>query len=296
MLTYLKLLITMALWGGTFVAGRFLAGDVSPSSAAFIRFVLAGLLLSILLYRVEGGFPRLNRRQLGFVLLLGLTGVFGYNIAFFKGLETVSAGRAGLIIALNPVGIALMSALFGGEPLRPLKSLGIVISVVGAMLVITDGHPLSLIHGVGKGELIILGCVLCWGLYSVVGRRAMSDLSPLVAVTYSALAGAFFLAPLALRSDFFVAILSYEAQVWGCLLYLAVFGTVVAFLWYYQAIREIGAVRAGVFISFVPIFAMSFGFLLLDEPLTVGLLQGGALVIFGASVTNYAGVWKKTAG
>ena len=132
MLTYLKLLTTMALWGGTFVAGRMLAGVVPPFSAAFIRFVVAGILLLLLLYSVEGSFPRLNRQQLGFVLLLGLTGVFGYNIAFFKGLETVSAGRAGLIIALNPVGIALISALFGGEPLRPLKSLGIVISVVGA--------------------------------------------------------------------------------------------------------------------------------------------------------------------
>ncbi len=296
MLTYLKLLITMALWGGTFVAGRLLAGAVSPFSASFIRFFIAGLLLSLLLYRVEGGFPRLNRRQLGFVLLLGLTGVFGYNIAFFKGLETVSAGRAGLIIALNPVGIALMSALFGGEPLRPMKSLGIGISVVGAMLVISDGHPLSLIHGIGKGELIILGCVLCWGLYSVVGRRAMFDLSPLVAVTYSALAGVIFLAPLALRMDFFVTISSYESEAWGCLLYLAVFGTVVAFLWYYKAILEIGAVRAGVFINFVPIFAMLLGVLLLDEPLTAGLLQGGVLVIIGASVTNYAGVWKRMAG
>ena len=290
LLTYLKLLLTMAFWGGTFVAGRTLAGVVSPFSAAFIRFAIAGFFLLLLLYHLEGGFPRLNRRQFGFVLLLGLTGVFGYNIAFFKGLETVSAGRAGLIIALNPVGIALISALFGQEPLRPAKSFGILISVVGAILVISDGHPLSLIDGVGSGELVMLGCVLFWALYSVVGRRAMHDLSPLVAVTYSALAGVVMLAPMTLSQGSFGLLFTYGPDAWASLLYLAVFGTVIGFIWYYQAIRDIGAVRSGVFINFVPIFAMLFGCLLLDEPLTAGLLQGGVLVIIGASVTNYAGL------
>lgn len=294
MLIYLKLLLTMACWGGTFVAGRMLAGVVPPFSAAFLRFAIAGLLLLLLLYRFEGRLPRLNIHQLGSVLLLGLTGVLGYNIAFFTGLETVSAGRAGLIIALNPVGIALLSALFGGEPLRPLKTLGVVISVVGAMLVISDGHPSLLTSGIGGGELVLLGCVLCWALYSVIGRRAMRDLSPLTAVSYSALAGALLLAPLALGQGVLADVSSYGSQAWASLLYLGVFGTVVGFLWYYQAIKDIGAVRSGVFINFVPLFAMLFGFLLLDEPLTAGLLQGGALVIAGAWITNNAGLWKKS--
>lgn len=294
MLTYLKLLATMAFWGGTFIAGRMLAGVVPPYSAAFLRFAVAGVLLLVLLYRFEGCFPRLNFRQMGSVLLLGLTGVLGYNIAFFMGLETVSAGRAGLIIALNPVGIALLSALFGGEPLRAMKALGVVISVVGAMLVISDGHPSLSTGGVGEGELVLLGCVLCWSLYSVIGRRAMRDLSPLTAVTYSALAGALLLAPLALGQGVLDNLFSYGPKAWASLLYLAVFGTVVAFIWYYQGIRDIGAVRSGVFINFVPLFAMVFGLILLDEPLTSRLLQGGALVIAGAWITNNNGLWRKS--
>jgi drug/metabolite transporter (DMT)-like permease len=294
MLTYLKLLITMALWGGTFVAGRMLAGVVPPFQAAFLRFSIAGFVLMLLLYRVERHFPRLSLRQCGAVLLLGLTGVFGYNVAFFTGLETVSAGRAGLIIALNPVGIALISALLRTEPLRPLKSVGVVISVFGAMLVVSDGHLQALIDNVSKGELMILGCVLCWGLYSVLGRRAMLNLSPLVAVTYSALAGVLLLAPIAVGRELFHSLFVFGFKAWGSLLYLAVFGTVAGFLWYYQAIREIGAVRSGVFINFVPVFALLFGYFWLDEPLTAGLLQGGVLVIAGAWITNYAGIWRKT--
>ncbi len=295
MLTYLKLFVTMAFWGATFVAGRMLAGVVPPIHAAFLRFTIAGIILVLLLYRFEGRLPSLDCRQLGAVMLLGLTGVLGYNVLFFSGLETVSAGRAALIIALNPVGIALLSALFGGEPLRFVRTLGVVVSVTGAMLVISNGHFLFLTEGIGIGELALLGCVLCWALYSVIGRRAMRGLTPLTAVTYSAVAGTIFLLPIAVVQGVLTRTLSYSPQAWASILYLAVFGTVVGFLWYYQSINEIGAVRSGVFINFVPIFAMLFGLLLLDEPLTPTLLQGGALVIVGAWITNNNGLWREKA-
>lgn len=290
MLTYLKLLATMALWGGTFVAGRMLAGVVAPFPAAFLRFALAGTLLLLMLYRFEGRLPALDRRQLGAVVLLGLTGVFGYNAFFFTGLQSVPAGRAALIIALNPVGIALFSALFGGEPLHLRRSLGVLISVSGAALVISNGHLSALLHaGVGRGELALLGCVLCWALYSVLGRRAMRTLAPLTAVSYSALAGALLLAPPAFAQGLLAHLPGYPAAAWGSLAFLAVGGTVVGFLWYYQGIREIGAVRAGVFINFVPVCGVVLGALLLHEPLTPTLLQGGALVIAGAWLTNRGG-------
>ena len=133
MLIYLKLLATMAFWGGTFVAARMLAGVVPPIHAAFLRFTIAGAILLLLLRRFEGRLPSLERSQLGAVILLGLTGVFGYNVGFFTGLQTVSAGRAALIIALNPIGIAVLSSLIGGEPLGMARGLGVITSVAGAI-------------------------------------------------------------------------------------------------------------------------------------------------------------------
>ena len=289
MLTYLKLLATMSFWGGTFVAGRLLAGEVPPFHAAFLRFLLAVILLLIILYTVEKRFPPLDRKQLGAVVLLGMTGVFGYNVAFFTGLQTVSAGRAGLIIALNPVGIALLSALFGGERLGLTSILGILISVTGAMLVISHGNLALLAGGIGTGELTLLACVLCWALYSVIGRRAMRGLSPLASVTYSALAGALFLGPVALIQGLWNSIPGYGLKAWASITFLAVFGTVLAFIWYYQSIHEIGAVRSGVFINFVPLFAMLFGQAMLGETLTFTLIQGAVLVIAGTWITNFYG-------
>ncbi|PLX83999.1 MAG: EamA family transporter, partial [Desulfuromonas sp.] len=235
---------------------------------------------------------RLTPKQFGAVLLLGMTGVLGYNVAFFFGLQTVEASRAGLIIALNPVGITLLSALIGGEPLTPTRSLGVLISMIGAMLVISRGDIALLTTGIGSGELALFGCVLCWSLYSVIGRRAMLDLTPLTAVTYSATAGTLLLLPLALSHNLLQDLGSYNPAAFASVFYLAIFGTVLGFLWYYQAIRTIGTVRSGVFINFVPLFAVLFGVILLGENLSSSLIQGAILVTTGVWFTNH-GTWSK---
>ncbi|PLX83811.1 MAG: EamA family transporter, partial [Desulfuromonas sp.] len=76
-LTYLKLLATAAFWGGTFVAGRMLAGVIPPFNAAFLRFAIASAVLLALLFQHLGTLPRLTPKQFGDVLLLGMTGVRG---------------------------------------------------------------------------------------------------------------------------------------------------------------------------------------------------------------------------
>lgn len=122
LLTYIKLLITAIFWGGTFISGRMLADSVTPFSAAFFRFLFAGVCLYAVVARREGKIPRLNNDQILPVVLLGLTGVLAYNVLFFNGLKLVTAGRASIIIANNPIVISICSAYFFRETLSPIKS------------------------------------------------------------------------------------------------------------------------------------------------------------------------------
>jgi len=284
--TYLKLLGVAFFWGGTFVAGRSLAGQVPPVAAAFFRFALAAIILLVVVWRTEG-FPRLNLRQFLTIISLGATGVMAYNLFFFKGLSTIGAGRASLIIALNPVFIALASTLIYQEILPIRRAAGIVLSISGAMIVITRGAPLSILSGgIGQGELLIFGCVLSWTLYSIIGKIAMRGLSPLVAVCYSSLAGALMLFLLALGQGQLTTVFSYPATAWLALFYLGLFGTVIGFFWYFQAIARIGPSRAAVFINFVPVNGVLLATLILNEPLTLSLLTGGALVVCGSYLAN----------
>jgi drug/metabolite transporter (DMT)-like permease len=284
---YVKLFLTAIFWGGTFIAGKLVAGKVGPYSAALVRFGIAVLFLLPMVYRVEGRLPLPRPGQVLPLILLGLTGVFAYNVCFFKGLELIEASRASLIIANNPVFIALFSALFFREPLSPKRLLGICLSVCGAMVVITRGEwHLIAGGGLGWGEVFILGSVASWVTFSLVGKALLADLPPLTAVCYAALSGALCLAPPAWREGLGHAWTQFSLLSWGALFYLGFFGTVLGFVWYYQGIQAIGAMKAGVFINFVPVSAIIFSFFILDEPLTASLVAGTILVLSGVYLTN----------
>lgn len=268
--------------------------SVHPVSAAFLRFSIASLCLYILIIKSEGRLPSLTKKQIIPVVLLGLTGVFAYNILFFSGLGHIDAGRASLIIATNPILISLLAALLFKEPLGWIKGTGICISVAGAMVVISSGRLVDITgYTVGLGELLIFGCVLSWVAYSLIGKVAMQSMSPLVAVAYSSFVGTLLLLIPALYNGLFFDIAGYATRDWTSLFYLGFFGTVLGFYWYYQGIEKIGPMKASVFINIVPMSAILLAFFLLGEPLTLSLLVGGAMVITGVYLTNASEMVKR---
>ena len=287
MIIYLKLTLTALFWGGTFVAARIVSNHIGPFSASFIRFTAASLFL-IMAARLEGTrLPRLAKRQIIPAFLLGMTGVFAYNVFFFSGLQTITAGRASLIVAMNPVLISILSDVFFREKMHAAKIVGAFLCLVGVMLVISHGNPFSLFSGgVGRGELFILGCVVSWVTYSLVGKFIMKDLTAFAAVLYSCAIGAAALLPLALSENITGKIGGFSPVDWLSLIYLAFFGTTLGFHWYYEGIAAIGAARASVFINLVPVTGVFLGWLLLGESVNVSIIAGAILVVGGVYLTN----------
>ncbi len=274
-------------WGGTFIAGRVLAPLLDPVSAAFLRFLTASCLLVGWLYLTQGRLPRLSFRQTFAVTALGATGVLAYNLLFFGGLQTVEAGRAALIVALNPIVIALASMGFFGERLTGRQLLGIALSLIGAVVVIARGELHALLQGgVGQGELLLIGCVVSWVLYTLIGKRLLHQLSPLAAVTYASVAGTLMLGLMVIIRGGLEIEQLFVAEILLSIAYLAVFGTVLAFVWYYSGVQAIGPGRAGQFINLVPVSGVTLGVLLLGEPLTHSLLLGALLVVSGLWLTS----------
>ena len=278
----------MIFWGGTFISGRMLAGHVSPFSAAFLRFVAATAVLLTVLYRQNHGFPRIPGRLLLPIFCLSLTGVFSYNILFLWGLQSIDASRASVIIANNPIFIAVFASLIFRERLGLIKSMGVPVSVMGAVIAISKGDVAGLLGGVfSRGDLMLFGCVLSWAAFSLIGKTVISRIPPLTAVTYAATAGALLLLFPAIMDGVFRNLVNYTFKDWGNILFLGIFGTALGFVWYYQGIVYIGATRAGLFINLVPISSILMAFLFLSEPITVSLLVGTALVLSGVYLTNY---------
>jgi drug/metabolite transporter (DMT)-like permease len=284
---YVKLVLTALFWGGTFVAGRIVSQHVPPFSAALLRFLVASLFLIGFVLKHHGRIPRLERDQIFPVLMLALTGVFAYNALFFSGLKTITASRASLIIASNPAFIALFAAVFFRDRLSIQKLLGIFLSMLGAITVISHGNPMRVFDGgLGMGELYICGCVASWVCYSLIGKLALQRLSPLVTVTYACGLGAVLLLLPALFEVSERGLALYPVAAWLGIVYLGFFGSALGFIWYYEGIREIGPARAGVFINIVPVSSIVLAFLFLNEALDVSLAAGALMVISGVFLTN----------
>jgi len=285
--TYLKLTGAMFMWGGTWIAGRIIAQELSaPLAAPAIRFLLAGLVLAGVALLGEGHIPRpQNGREWGVVTGLAMTGIFLYALCFFYGLKHISAGRGALVVALTPVVVALAAWFLGQERMTPVKLAGVAIAMVGCLTVIGKGNPLALLHGaVGIGEWLILGCVLCWTAYTFIGRRATKTLSPLAATLWASLIGAALIGITA-RLQGGTDLLAWSWQVWASVAFLAIGGTALAFTWFADGVKRLGAARASVFVNLVPVFAVLQAAVLLDERLALPVLGGGLLVIAGVWLT-----------
>jgi drug/metabolite transporter (DMT)-like permease len=287
-LTYISLSLTMLLWGGTFIAGRLLAGTVAPGSAAFLRFFIASLAMLVVTRMLDGKFLLPSPKLWLPLVLLGATGVFAYNVFFFNGLQYITAGRASLIVAGTPLVITIFAAIFLKERLTPLKTCGVLVSLAGAVMVISNGHPGSLFTGgFGTGEQALVGCVVSWSAYSLIGRSVLSSLPPLTTVCYSSIIGTLFLSLPAAREDLFTHLSAISYPSWISLAYLGLGGTALGFSLYYKGIKTIGAGRAGIFINLVPVFSLLLSWAILGETIMPAVLAGGCMVLIGVALANY---------
>jgi drug/metabolite transporter (DMT)-like permease len=274
------------IWGGTFIAGRIASPEMGAAPAAFWRYVVACAALAVAVLVLERGLPRLSPRQWLGVTLLGATGVAAYNLFFMLGLQHVPAGRASLIVALNPAAVLAGAALFMHERLAPRKVAGIAVALAGAAVVLGRGNPLALLAGdVGRGEALIFGCVVSWAAFTLIAKRLMAGLSPLAITTYASFTGTALLG-LAVLADGASFLPPASTRAWAAIAFLGVLGTAVAFVWYSDGVRLLGAARASVFINLVPVAAVALAWLILGEAVDASMIAGGVLVVAGVYALN----------
>lgn len=288
---YLRLVAVAALWGGTFIAGRIAAPELPHFTLAALRFWVAAAVLMPLLWLTEGGWPRLQARDYGYSLLLAAFGLVIYNLLFLGALERIPAGRTALVVALNPILTALAMALLFHERLAVYRWAGIVLALTGVCTVLSKGDPTLVLQRVGLGETLMLGGALCWAIYSIVGRLALASTaapSPLAMTTVTSVWGALLLS-LGVPFEWADWQLS-QLSVGGVLsiLYLGAGGTALAFVWYAEGLRRLGAARTAVFNNLVPVFGVFFGTLLLGETLYVSMVVGGLIALVGVSLANWS--------
>jgi drug/metabolite transporter (DMT)-like permease len=287
---YGRLIAVPAIWGGTFVAGKHVVAALSPLMGSLARYVVACVALLAAAFLIERGLPRITRKQAAATFVLGALGIFAYNLFFMASLERLPASRAALIIALNPVITITISALVLHERLSPRRWLGVALALFGVWIVISHGELASIAAaGIGVGELCMFAAVTSWALYTIIGRRVLaSGLTPLASTNYAALWGTAMLAVAAAPQLGELRAAQFDWRMVVSLLYLGIFGTAVAFVWYYTSIKRFGASIASIFNNLVPVFGVAISVLVLGEPLLPSMLIGGLVAIAGVMMVTRA--------
>jgi drug/metabolite transporter (DMT)-like permease len=274
----LILLLTSLLWGGNFVYSKFLIGHATPIMLTILRWTIAIVVLLPLVKKNEGKMlpPKDSILPL---LLMGVTGVVFFNIFQFLAIAQTSAINTGLISTLNPLSIALSSALFLHEKINFSQLLAMLLSLFGVLTVMSKGslNQILSLH-FNKGDLWMIVAVMLWGIYSVCGKWALKKVPPIAATFYSGVFGVAMLLPFNYNN---FQITDIDVPFILALVYTGIVSTVVCMTLWNIGVQKIGTVKAGIFLNFNPIFTAILAFFILQEKLEWAEFIGSIIVITG---------------
>ena len=287
---YVALLLIAALWG-TFPATSKLALEhIPPTLLTALRAVVAsGFLVALLLRAGPETVRPPSPETVRAFFVLGVAGVvLSMHIAYW-GIYTTTAANAAILQAASPIMIALGARLYLGERLRRVQQAGVVLSMLGVLIVVTEGNLAELAPSEWRlGDFLTLFGLVAWTVYTVYGKRLIATVPPALATTGGYVCGTLVLVPLALVTLPLMPRPRLLAPIaWVVLVYHAVLGA-IAHLWWYAAVERVGPSRAAVFLNVTPLVGIAFAALLLGEPIGPWQISGVMLVLGGVALTSRA--------
>lgn len=282
------MLVTTFCWASNIVAGKVALTGFDPLALAQLRMAGAAILY-LLLYVVWRGRPRL---QLGkpewlMLALMALTGITLNQICYIDGLARTSVTHTGLIQAIGPVMVLLLSASMGMESLNHGKIIGMAISFVGVALLLLE-RPAQGSGANWLGDLIVLAAGGFFAYYTILVKKSATRYDPLTSNALVFGLGAIFLIPVCLHSVVQIRWSQMPLHAWLGLAYMVLFGSFVAYLIYAFALEKLSASTVAAFAYLQPLIAALMGMWLVGEKISLSVVLGGALILFGVYFTERA--------
>ncbi len=280
---YIFVNLSCLIWASNFALGRVLREEIEPLMLTASRFVVASLFYAVILGR-SAVKERLLSRGWALLIAMTLTGVVGFPVLLYRGLQLTTATDAVLINATGPLMTAILAAIVLRERLFPRHVLGGLISFFGVALIVSGGsfERLRQWH-VNVGDLYVLLAVVLWGLYSVISRRVTRSHSVFSVTAISTW--------MALPLFFGAAAAGWQPipthWSWHLLLaivYIGIFPSGVAFLSWNEGVRRVGPNRAMVFYNMLPVYGSILGVILLGETFGAEHFIGGCLILSGSFI------------
>jgi len=271
------LLMTIILWGLSFISTKVLLNFLPPSTIAILRQLIALVPLTTAMFLTKS----FKIPDIGDMLLIAVSGFLGIVLYFLfenSGMKYTTASNASIIVAAVPI-LTLISEITFFKMKINIKILSCIItSIAGVYLVISNNGRLDFSSSSLHGNLLIIGAMFCWVGYTIINKKLdYTKYSPLVLVFYQTLSATILFIPFTLA----------ERRQWQPLpsyallnlLYLGIFCSALAYIMFNYSSQKLGPTISSTFLNLTPVVSVTAGFFLLGEVLTLTQLAGMIIII-----------------
>lgn len=269
------------IWSSTWLMIKVGLAGAPPFTAAGIRLIIASFLIFVILWRRGMRLPRTAAFYrlslfLGTVQMAG-----GYGLVYW-GEQHISSGLAAILFSSMPLLVAVLARLVVGEALSVLKVIGIIAGVTGVYVIFSDGVSLGGPQS-ASGIVAVLGSVACTSVSTVTIKKYATAYHPFAAMALPVLLGGLLLSACGLLFERDRHIEWNGATVFS-IVYLAVFGSVIAFSLYFWIIKHIEVTVLSYQTFILPILAGLLGWIFLRETVTIRIVVGGSMILAGIAL------------
>jgi drug/metabolite transporter (DMT)-like permease len=286
-MAYLLLTLSALFWSANFVLSRGMHSEIPPFSLSFWRWTIALIILLCFsghhLWRQRIAVKKHSR----FILIQGLLGVAGFNSLIYLAVQTTTAINAVLVNSCIPVLIAVFSWIMYRDLMTPRQCFGVLISLTGVVLIIARGKVAYLLAmNFNRGDLLIFVAAACWALYSANLRKYPKEVHPLTYLSAIIISGLLMILPFYLMEIYSGKHMGITYSSVATVLYVAIFASLLAFIFWNRAVRSVGANKAGPFIHLMPVFSTILAVFFLGETLYPYHIKGILLIFSGILMTT----------
>ncbi len=285
---YIMLILATLFWAGNFTIGKFAyTENVPPYSLAFFRWILVWVILIPFTYKEISKIKKEVKNNLLLFFILGFTSVGIFSAFTYNALNYTQVINASLFNTAIPVSIIFVCFLLKIEKTNIFQISGLIVSVLGIIAIITRlDLNILLTLNFNKGDIYMVIAIISWGIYSAFLKKKIFDISLLSLVHVVCTFGLIALFPAFLFELAEGKVAEVNSNLFYILLYIAIFPSIGSYYCWAGAVSIIGANRAGIFLSLIPLFSTIFAMIFFNEKFLFFHFIGSVLIILGLILSN----------
>ncbi|UOR10763.1 EamA family transporter [Halobacillus amylolyticus] len=275
------------IYAGNILIGKAIS-ELPPITITFFRLLIAFVVLFPLGYRSAWKYRDRFFKYKKPVLVMALSGLALFNTFIYGALQFTTSSNVAILESIIPAITVVLSAFMLKERLKGIQWGGVGLSLIGAIWVVMDGNILKLtVIDWNVGDLIMIGAIITWAVYSVMVKKYMHKFPPYAAIFVMTGISLIALLPIVIIEWSIIGIPAMgDSNFIIGLLYLGIFPSLIALIFYNRAVALLGASQASIFLNFLPVVTMIGAYLWLGEEITVMHVIGAGIVIVGVLLTT----------